>query len=485
MGEHLTALDATFLELEQADRSAHMHIGGVMVFDPPPEGDPPSVDDVRQDLLARLPNLPRWSQRLSAPHTGGLRWPTWEEDEEFEIANHVVAARIPEPRGEQELLGWAAGYYSQRLDRTRPLWEVAVGELNGGRWAMVSKTHHCMVDGVGSVDLAQSMLDVEPSTASKSAPPRPTATRASGGEAQRTDGGASALAAQIGGAGLELVRSGLGAVRGMLRFGVDTAAHPDRARQALIRGRAVASLLYRDEVIPAPRTTLNEPIGPNRRLAAIEIPLGDLKEIKRTLGGTVNDVVLAGAAGGLRRLLLERGEELPAGGLRAMVPVNIRSATDRLAAGNRITSLFVHLPVAESDPKARYLRQVEEAETLKAGTQAIGSSSLLDLTSLAPPVIHSMLARSLYATRLFNVTITNVPGPQQPLYAFGCRMRAAWPLVPLAAEHALGIAVFSYDGNVFVCLNADRDAVRDLDVAVRGIEASLRKLVDLAQETQS
>lgn len=481
MGEHLTALDATFLELEQADRSAHMHIGGVMVFDPPPDGGPPPLERVRAEFLARLPDLPRWSQRLSAPHTGGLSWPTWEDDEAFEIRNHVVAARIPEPRGERELLEWASRYYSQRLDRTRPLWEVAVGELADGRWAMATKTHHCMVDGVGSVDLAQTILDLEPS-----AEPRRTTRHSEGpfpppGQGRRSSAGVPGLG-EIGSAGLGLLRGGLRAVRGALRLGVDTATHPERARHALIRGRAIASLLYRDEVIAAPRTTLNEPIGPNRRLAVVEIPLADLKLVKRTLGGTVNDVILAAAAGGLRRLLLERGEELPAQGLRAMVPVNIRAATDRLAAGNKITSLFVHLPVAEADAKARYVRQVDEAETLKGGTQALGSSSLLDLTSLAPPVLHSMLAQSLYATRLFNVTITNVPGPQQPLYAFGSRLRAAWPLVPLAAEHALGIAVFSYDGKVFVCLNADRDRVADLGVAADGVEASLRELVELARE---
>jgi hypothetical protein len=168
--------------------------------------------------------------------------------------------------------------------------------------------------------------------------------------------------------------------------------------------------------------------------------------------------------------------------MRAMVPVNIRTAGDRLAAGNVITSLFVHLPVAESDTRACYARQMEDAEALKSGTQAKGSSGLIELTGMAPPMLHSLLARSLYATRLFNVTITNVPGPQQPLYAFGSRMLKAWPLVPLAAEHALGIAVFSYDGRMFFCLNADRDSVPDLDVAVAGIEEAIRELVDAAHE---
>jgi hypothetical protein len=164
-----------------------------------------------------------------------------------------------------------------------------------------------------------------------------------------------------------------------------------------------------------------------------------------------------------------------------MVPVNIRSAAERLALGNRITSLFVHLPVAESDPRRRYELQLDEAERLKAGTQAMGSRDIIDLAAHAPPVIHTFLARSLFATRLFNVTITNVPGPQLPLYAFGSRMRAVWPLVPLAAEHALGVAVLSYDGHVFFCLNAARDSVPDLDVAAAGIADSIAELVEIAR----
>jgi diacylglycerol O-acyltransferase / wax synthase len=243
----------------------------------------------------------------------------------------------------------------------------------------------------------------------------------------------------------------------------------------------MVELLVRDEVVSAPHTSLNRPIGTRRRLAVVEVPLADLKEVKRSLGGTVNDVVLAVATSGLRQLLLGRDESLPSQGLRAMVPVNIRAAGDTLAAGNKITSLFVHLPVKEADPAACYARQMEDAEALKSGTQAIGSSGLIELTGLAPPVLHSFLAQSLYATRLFNVTITNVPGPQQPLYAFGSRMQAAWPLVPLAAEHALGIAVFSYDGRVFFGLNADRDSVPDLDVVADGIENALHDLLEVAR----
>jgi WS/DGAT/MGAT family acyltransferase len=271
---------------------------------------------------------------------------------------------------------------------------------------------------------------------------------------------------------VRVARAGLGLVRGA----VSAATHPERARDLFDRSRAMAELLVRDELIAAPRSSLNVPIGAKRRLAVATVSLDELKTIKRALGGTVNDVVLAVAAGGLRELLIARGEELPSQGLRAMVPVNLRTAGERLALGNRITSLFVHIPVAEDDPRRRYELQVEEAETLKSGTQATGTSTIIDLTGAAPPVIHSLVARSLYATRLFNVTITNVPGPQQPLYAFGSKMLAVWPLVPLAADHAVGLAIFSYDGRVFFCVNADYDAVRDLDLLIDGIRASVAEL---------
>jgi diacylglycerol O-acyltransferase / wax synthase len=483
MSDHLTALDATFLELEQVDRSAHMHIGAVMVFEPQPDGGAPPIERIREEFTARLPELPRWSQRLSTPHTGGLQWPTWEDDDVFDIANHVFEAPLPDPAGERELREWAEDYYSRRLDRTRPLWEVAVSELADGRWAMTTKTHHCMVDGVGSVDIAQTILDLDERAEPlrEGSPESEPSTEAEGGK-RGPGNGVLGLVTDLAGAGLGVARAGARAARGALRIGVDTAAHP---RESFGRARAVAELLYSDEVIAAPSTSLNRPIGPNRRLAVIRIPLGDLKLVKDALGGTVNDVVLAGSAGGLRRLLLSRDEELPAQGLRAMVPVNLRTATERLALGNKITSLFVHLPVVEADAKARYVSQMDEAERLKSGTQAIGSSSLLEITSLAPPVLHSVLARSLYATRLFNVTVTNVPGPQQPMYAFGSRMLQVWPLVPLAAEHALGIAVFSYDGDLFFCLNADRDAVPDLEVVASGLEDSLRELVELARQRDS
>lgn len=462
MTDSLTALDATFLELEEADESAHMHLGAVMTFAPDPRRRVPSLEGVRTMLAERLGALPRYTQKLSEPHTGGMHWPAWEPDPHFDIAAHLHEAALPPPGGEAELLRWAADYWSTRLDRRRPLWDaVLVKGLEGGRWALVTKTHHALVDGIGSIDVGHVMLD---------STPRP---RRRGGEPHPAPDVEQAAHSGL----LRFIPEAM--VKGV-RTGFDAALHPGKIKEALQRSAAVVDLIVRDELIAAPRTSLNVPIGTRRRCEVVRADLADLKTVKNELGGTVNDVVLAIATGGLRRMLLERGEEPPGRGLRAMVPVNVRTAADQLELGNKITSLFVHLPVAEPDPLRRYRLATADAESLKSGTQAIGGSTLVDLASLAPPALHSFVARSLFASRLFNVTITNVPGPQQPLYAFGARLEEVYPLVPLAAEHAVGIAVVSYAGRVFVGLHGDERAAADLEVLRDGIAESLAELLALA-----
>lgn len=462
MSEHVTPLDATFLELEEADESAHMHIGAVLVFEPLDGGVPPTVDDVKRHLDARLGALPRYRQRLSEIHTGGLTWPAWERDSEFDIDNHVHHAALPPPGGDRELMDWVSDYWSHRLERRRPLWDAVLVEgLSGGRWALCTKTHHCMVDGVGSIDVGYVLLDSIPDPVDEPVEPAWTDAAVSHDDAS-------------------LLRRVPGAVVGAARAGASMAVHPRRLREMFGHARALTELIVRDELIAAPQSSLNAPIGKMRRFEVVRIPLADLKSIKSALGGTVNDVALAAAAGGLRQLMLSRGEKLPARGLRAMVPMNVRGASEQLTLGNRITSLFVELPVADADTLIRYAHTVDAAEKLKAGSQATGGETLLDLTGHAPPVLHSLLAQSLFASRLFNVTVTNVPGPQLPLYALGSRLVEVSGLVPLAAEHGVGIAILSYDGGVTFGLVADRDTVRDLDVLRDGIEDSLDELLALA-----
>jgi diacylglycerol O-acyltransferase len=454
MSERLGTLDASFLELEDADDSAHMHIGAVMVFEALQQG-PPPLDELRFELGRRIEVLPHYRSRLSQAHTGVLRRPVWERDPDFAIDQHVRRAALPAPGREDELMAWCGDYWSARLDRARPLWEVVLLEgLEGGRWALATKTHHALIDGVGSVDVTQLLLD---SSRARSRRHTPVARTSRVGPQE------AGLADRLG-----------DAVRG----GTKLISHPARL---LSEVTSAAELLLRDELVSAPHTSLMVPIGPHRRYAVVRARLSELKAVKNALGGTVNDAILAAATGGIRRLLQERNEELPERGLRAMVPVNIRTEADRLHTGNKVSSLFVHLPVYEPYPLRRYQLLAGEARDLKAGGQARGGAELVALSGLAPPILHALLARPAVGTRLFNLTITNVPGPRRPLYAFGARMEEVLPLVPLAACHAVGIAVVSYTGHVFFGLGADERAVPDLHVLRDGIEQSLAELRALAR----
>jgi WS/DGAT/MGAT family acyltransferase len=488
MSEHLTPLDATFLELEQADESAHMHIGGIMVFDPLPSGGLPSLEELCRHLADRLGQLPRYGQRLSEPHTGGLSWPEWEDDPAFDIGRHVARAALPPPGGYEELAEWSSGFFSQRLDRHRPLWEMALVEgLADGRWALAHKTHHSMVDGIGSVDVGHLILDATadgaptaPSSPSSASGPSGGGAPSSLGANRQPSGGHPTAPGPL--ASLAHAWAGLLPVDTIVhaaQMGARGALHP---REALRSARSAIDLIVHEELHAAPRTSLNRPIGTRRRFDVVRVPLADLKEIKSSLGGTINDVVLTVTASGLRALLQSRGEALPAEGLRAMVPMNVRVASEHLALGNRISSLYVDLPVAEADPVRRYRETVTRSGSLKSdGQQAAGTTAVIELAGLAPPVIHATLARALYATRLFNVTITNVPGPQQTLYAFGAPLREIHPLVPLAAERTVGVAALSYDGSVFFGVVADRDTVPDLKVLLSALGASVEELMSAAR----
>jgi diacylglycerol O-acyltransferase / wax synthase len=408
--------------------------------------------------------MPRFTQRLSTPRAGGLSWPKWEQDNVFDVADHVREAVLPPPGAEGELLEWLADFWSHRLDRARPLWEMAlIRDLAGGRWVLATKTHHCLVDGISSVDVMAIVLDASPQ-------PGPAAPADAGWPAGAGEHPAHRRRLP----GAEFLLRGA-------RAGVGALAHP---RQFAERGWAIAELIVRDELIAAPKTSFNCPIGASRRYRIARARLEELKEVKRALGGTVNDAVLAVTTGALRRFLEHRGEELPEHGLRAMVPVNLRQAGEQGTLGNRVSSLFVELPVAESDPLRRYAKVLRATTALKAGGQATGNATIVDLAGLAPPVLHALAVRTMSSPRLFNITITNVPGSQATLYAFGAPMREVLPLVPVFAGHAIGIAAVSYDGGVCFGLNAD-GGVHDLDVLAFEIEAALAELLALARGAAS
>lgn len=453
---HLTPLDAAFLELEEADESAHMHIGWAMVFEPLPEGGAPTIDDLRAQTLERLELLPRFRRRLSSPRVGNLSLPTWIPDPDFDIASLMRRATLPAPGGEAELMEWLGDFFSHRLDRARPLWETTLLEgLEDGRWALATKAHHCLVDGISGVSVAGVLLDPEPEPAAGSKGIAEMVAPAE--ESEESPGTLSRL-------------------RGAVSGGVDAAVHPRRLLSVLSQSRALAETLVRDELIAAPHTSLNEAIGGTRRFTALDASLDSLKRVKRELGGTVNDVVLAATAGGLRRLFEHRGEGSAVDRIRAMVPVSLRQASEGLSLGNRVSSLFMELPISEPDPLLRYRKIVATAQDLKRGNRTAGTEALIGLAGATPPLIQSVVARLAFTPRLFNITITNVPGPPATLYAMGAPLRRVVPLVPIFSGHAVGVAVVSYDGTVTFGLNGDRGTVRDLDVLQHGIEESLSEL---------
>lgn len=457
--QQLSPLDAAFLELEEADEAAHMHIGWALVFDPPPGGGRPSLELLRDQVRERLEALPRFRRRLSSPRVGRLSLPSWEPATDLDPGELIRHAVVPQPGGEAELTDWLGDFFSHRLDRNRPLWETTLLEgLEGGRWALVTKVHHCLIDGISGVEVASILLDAE-------AEPAPDATTLADAIAslQEEDfdlGRVSKLRGVVGGA----VRGGVAAVR-----------HP---RNLLSQSWAMAETLARDELNAAPHTSLSEAIGATRRFAAVDVPLEDVKRVKSELGGTVNDVVLAATAGGLRRFFEEREEGVDH--IRAMVPVSMRAASEQLALGNKVSSLFVDLAVAEPDPLLRYRKISAASRELKSGNAVAGTDVVIKLAGLTPPAVQSIVARLMFTPRLFNVTITNVAASPSTLYCQGAALRRVVPLVPIFTGHALGVAVVSYDGTLTFGLNADRDAVPDLDVFRAGIEESLHELTLVA-----
>lgn len=456
MGDKLSMLDTMFLELEQDDESAHMHIGAALVFDALPGGGIPDVGALRDLMRERIGVLPRFAQQLSAPRTGRFSWLTWEPAPAFDLDSHVHRATLPAPGGEDELHAWLADFWSHRLDRHRPLWEMTLLDgLPDGRWVLATKTHHCLVDGVGSLDIGHLLLDATPDA--EPIAPRPLPPLHD--EDEESAGGSFWLTPGL-------------VLRGA-RAGLEAARHP---LQSVDRARAAAELIVREELVGAPGSSLNGEMSGTRHFATVHLDLADVKAVKARLGGTVNDVVLALCAGGLRHLLRSRGEE-PSGRLRAQIPVNIRSDDREHALGNELTSLFVELPVDVPDPLVRYRRMVEHAEALKAGSQKVGGKTIVDLADMGPPAAGALLARSMFGgTRMFNLTITNVPGPQQRLYAFGAPLLDILPLVPLFSGHAIGIAVLSYAGTMTFGLNADLVGAPDVAVLAEGIERSFAEL---------
>ena len=460
--DRLSGLDSSFLHLERG--VAHMHVGAVMVF----EGMPPGYEDLVAQIGSRLHLIPRYRQRLAFVPFGQGR-PVWVDDPHFNVAFHVRHTALPSPGDEPQLRRLAGRVFSQALDRSRPLWELWLVEgLAGGRFAVLSKTHHSLVDGVSGVDIATVLFDSSADPLPVAPPehewiPRPLPT-----DAQLL---ADALIERATVPG-ELVRG----VRATLRGPRHVAGRVGRALGGV-------SALARVGLQSAPPSPLNLRIGPHRRFTWVTGDLQEFKAVKNALGGTVNDVVLAVVAGALGRYLRGRGESTDELVLRAMVPVSVRADVQRGALGNKVAAMWSPLPVGTEDPVQRLLTISREMEGIKESGQAVGAQVLTELTGFAPPTIIAQAARLQARQRLFNLVVTNVPGPQFSLYVLGRRLQSLFPMVPLAENQALGIAIMSYDGQLDFGLNADYDGLPDVEGLADDLRASIAELVEAAGPT--
>jgi diacylglycerol O-acyltransferase len=460
--DRLTGLDSSFLHLERD--AAHMHVAGCMVF----QGATPDYDELVAQIVSRLHLVPRYRQRLALVPFGQGR-PVWVDDPHFNVRFHVRHTALPHPGGDEQLKRLAGRVFSQALDRSRPLWELwLVDGLSDDRFALLSKTHHALVDGVSGVDIATVLFDASPdpmpvAPADQEWIPRPLPT-----SAQLL---ADALLERAT-VPAEIVRGVRAALRG-----------PRNILGRLERAAGGVSAMAKAGLQMAPSSPFNVRIGPHRRFTWVHGDLAQFKAIKNSLGGTVNDVVLTAVAGGLGRYLRMHGEDTDDLVLRAMVPVSVRADVERGALGNRVAAMWAPLPVGLSDPVQRLLTISRDMEGIKESGQAVGAQVLTELSGFAPPTIMAQAARLQARQRLFNLVVTNVPGPQFPLYMLGRQLEAMYPMVPLAENQALGIAIMSYNGQLNFGLNADYDALTDLEALADELRAAIEELVAAAGGT--
>jgi WS/DGAT/MGAT family acyltransferase len=458
-GDRLSAVDASFLAQERAN--SHMHVGAVLIF----EGPAPAYEDFLNHIRSRLHLVPRYRHKLAFPPLETGR-PVWVDDRSFNLEYHVRHTALPSPGSEEQLRALAARIHSQRLDRAKPLWETwLVQGLERGRFAMISKSHHALVDGISGVDLMTVLFDATPVPQLAPHEGEPWTAAPEPGSLQLAARGVRGL-----------VRLPLELASGALSAALHPAESLETVKEAL---EGIGEVAWAG-LNPAPETPLNVPIGPHRRLAFVRNDLNDLKLVKNTLGGTVNDVVLAVVAGGLRTWLRSRGVRTEGLELRALVPVSVRAKHQHHELGNRIVVMRGPLPVYVQDPIAR-LRVVREAmDGLKDSKQAVGAEVITGLEALAPPTILAQASRLQFSTRLFNLLVTNVPGPQFPLYVLGRELEDLFPIAFLPENQSLAIAVMSYNGRMDFGLLGDYDAMDDLEVLGEALRASLEELVDAA-----
>ncbi|MGI9529884.1 MAG: WS/DGAT/MGAT family O-acyltransferase [Acidimicrobiia bacterium] len=464
--ERLSNLDASFLALES--RSTHMHVGAVAIFGQGPHTGSEGVDIVtlRNLVGSRLDSIPRYRQRLATVPVEGH--PVWVDDEHFQLDYHVRHIALPHPGTEAQLKSLVGRLMSQQLDRSRPLWELNVVEgLEDGGFAIVSKIHHCMIDGMSGIDLMAVILDFMPDVEIVEpepwiARPAPNGTELAVREISRT---------------ISRFLGGLGDISELI-------GDIDHIRTDWThRLRAAGASLSSGWLTQTGKTPLNGDIGPARWFDWLELPLDEVKAIKNTHEVTVNDAMLAVVTGAVRRYLLTEGEmtedELADVEFRIMAPVSVRTEDEQGKLGNKVAMWLMALPVAEPDPAMRIQIVKEETKTLKETDQALGASTLVQVSTGAPATVVSLATRLAGGViRPFNMTVTNVPGPQFPMYMAGSQMLATYPLVPLWQSHGVGLAMFSLNGNVDVGINMDRTIIEDPAVFGQCMTWSFKEMKD-------
>jgi diacylglycerol O-acyltransferase / wax synthase len=453
VGSRLSSLDASFLEVES--ETAHMHVGWAALFAAPRSRPRPSFEELRDHVESRLSRAPRYRQKLAEVPLG-LHHPVWVDDEEFDIQRHVLHSASPDW---DELVDMVM---STQLDRARPLWELWIADgLRDGRIAVAGKAHHCMVDGLAAVDLAAILLDPTPE------PPSP------GADHWQPQGAPGRLGLLVGGV-LDIARAGLD----LATLPLQSARHPKRLVDLARKSPRTARAVARSVEPAAAETPFNEPISPYRHLARARRPLGDLKHITGKFGATVNDVVLAAASGGVRRFL-ERHGEAPVG-LKAMVPVSVRGENGNGELGNQISFVFIDLPCDEPDP-VRRLSDVQSAMTRrKEGGEPEGADAVLKAFGYAPRPVQHVVSRMVASPRAFNLVVSNIPGPREPLYMLGCELDEVYPVVPIADRHAVAIGVTTIKDESFFGVYADRESLPEADLLAQGIDESIEELLALS-----
>jgi diacylglycerol O-acyltransferase len=462
MSQRLSPIDASFLYMERPN--VHFHVAGMAILDPGTRpGGPLAAAHLERLIADRIHLVPRFRQKAVFPPLGVGR-PVWVDDADFDIRFHVRRAALPVPGGRRELAELVQRVHSRPLDRTKPLWEMYFVEgLEGGAVAVLSKSHHAMIDGMAGIDLATVMFDLSPE-------PQPIQPRPWTPAPEPVPG--------------ELLVSGLlEQVRHPVASLVDGVSRVLQAPREVARGAGrvlggMAELLARGTAPPGP---FNVPVGPNRRFAMAEVPVSDAKLVKNALGGTVNDVVLAAVAGAVRRMLVARRERVKGLALRALVPVSIRDDSQRMTFGNQVSMFFLDLPVGEADPVRRLRRITAATARLKSSSQAVAASALINTVQWAPATLLGLAARTVARQRFANLVVSNVPGPQVPLYLDGARLQVAYPVMPIAETMALSVAVTSLSGTMGFGFTGDWDAVPDIDVLARALPEAMGELTKAAE----